>query len=82
MKTLVITRRINMPEKKPKKTGGRGRPATGHTNFITVNMLAEVRELARRYLIRHELDTGERIAMSQYVSDAVMDKLQRDRAEA
>ncbi len=72
-----------MPEKKPKKTGERrGRPMTGVTVFKTVNVLAEVRELARRYLIRHELDTGERIAMSQYVSDAVMDKLQRDRAEA
>ena len=72
-----------MPEKKPKKTGERrGRPMTGVTVFKTVNVLAEVRELARRYLIRHELDTGEKIAMSQYVTDAVVEKLQRDRAEA
>ena len=72
-----------MPEKKPKKTGERrGRPMTGITVFKTVNVLAEVRELARRYLIRHELDTGEKIAMSQYVTDAVVEKLQRDRAEA
>ena len=78
----MIQLEFDFTEKKPKKTGGRGRPATGQTNFIPVNMLSEVRELARRYLIRHELDTGERIAMSQYVSDAVMDKLQRDRAEA
>ena len=72
-----------MPVKKPKKTGERrGRPMTGITVFKTVNVLAEVRELARRYLIRHELDTGEKIAMSQYVTDAGVEKLQRDRAEA
>lgn len=60
----------------------RGRPKTGQREYHTVNLLSEVRELTRRFLLRHELDTGERIPMSEFVRMAVMEKIQRERANA
>ncbi len=73
-----------MNKKKPstRKAGEtRGRPSTGRTQFATVNVLREVRDLTRRYLVRKEADTGEIVPISTFVSEAVMEKLNRERAE-
>jgi len=69
----------NKSTRKPGET--RGRPSSGRTEFVTVNILREVRELTRRYLLKRELQSGQITPMSTYVSEAVMERLNRDRAE-
>jgi len=59
----------------------RGRPRTGRTNFTTMNIRSDVRDLVRRYLVKHEHLTGENIPLSTYCTEAILEKLNRDRAE-
>ena len=66
---------------KMKKRRPVGRPATGTRNFITINFSREIKEAVRRYLLKRELDTGERMNVSEYIAQAVLERLKRDRAE-
>jgi hypothetical protein len=66
---------------KMKKRRPVGRPATGTGTFATVHINREVREAVRRYLLKRELDTGERMNISEYIATAVLERLKRDRAE-
>ena len=58
-----------------------GRPATGTGNYVTIHFSREVKESVRRYLLKRELDTGERMNISEYIAQAVLERLKRDRAE-
>ena len=58
-----------------------GRPATGTGNYVTLHFSREVKEAVRRYLLKRELDTGERMNVAEYISQAVLERLKRDRAE-
>ena len=68
--------------KKPVRRRRRKTAVDGKQQFAAINLPMEVRELARRYLLHLELDTGERIPMSRFTADALLEKLKRERAES
>jgi len=77
----MTTTKQQSPIRRRRKHEGRGRPTTGKTEFHTISVRREVADLARRFLLHRELETGQSAAMSEFVGELILAELQRYRAE-